>query len=969
MNAINKDILDAGILLLDDEHNILKALRRLLNRHGFTSVNTALNAEQGFTIIRNADKPFAVILSDQHMPGISGYAFFNQVKELSPDSRRILMTGYHDFNAAMDAINHGGIHKYITKPWDESDLLGMLTNEIEIYHGIHEKRRIQVIIKNQNAQLYQLARQKTREKKTFKKQEAAKKEQLASIKRALDQLKKAEGMEKGLPGLDHFFSDKQIQDQTILIRVFDILNQEIDTILADMAQKHNLHFPPDSTQPGTAKHSSVMPSPDYDLIDQVIGLALQNAIPRLANLHPAFGDGVDIDAYTTVPDIWELAWKEGLVEAEHISKLQEQTAPKDGVPPSQRTPEEILSASGTLSRLDVSRLVVKRRFIQARILDKVCTQKFIDQKLISAGALDICLSEQLMRFKNNGECIPVRDLLIEKSMIDHHTWENMFEDAAEFKDIAIPEQPPSQTNLSEDELPIELIVSNRGTKAWIKNKVPQFQDVTVNQVKSLLEKRGVTTGIIADEKIATRLRNHLGGGEKWIVAETPIHEPEADGRIEYFFTIQDRCPGIFKEDGTIDFKDRGEIPFVKKGQLLAKKIIWEQSQAVPNVLGELTRLDPLEQVTLKGGTGTRLSEDGFALYATGEGEPSLDNRGIISVYQELIIEKDVGFETGHIDFEGNVFVHGNIKDGFKVSCANLTVSEINGGIISVNGNLKVSKGITNATVSAQGNITTQFINKSKIKALGNVTVTREILESSISINGQFVNTQGRIIASTICAKRGMSVRVVGTEKSEPPILKPGRNDYLNEVKNKLIERENKTNHLIQTLTEKKKNLEEQNINTHEKIMFHSCTCETLKKSAKELQAQVPHMTQEKKNRLKEEYKDTVFRLKTVEKAIRALFNTQDDLIAQIETYQERIQKALDDQAEISAQKIEMDQLMADETGVPRVQISKQIQAGTRIIGPNSAIKVPHNLGACKILEVKKYFGNLPAGKEMVIRKL
>ena len=968
MNPINQEILESAILIVDDEHNILKALRRLINRHGFTTVNTALNAEQALTIIQNADKPFSVILSDQHMPGMGGYAFLNKVKEIAPDSRRILMTGYHDFNVAMDAINQGGIHKYISKPWEDDDLLTMLTHEIEIFHSLHEKRRIQVIIKNQNAQLYQLARQKTQEKKNFQTREAAKKEQLASIKKVLDQLKQAQSVENVLPGLDHFFEDKEIQDQTLLIRAFDILNQEIDTILSGMAQKHNIAFPFEQGQQTPSK-DAVMASPDYDLIDQIIGIALQNAVPRLTSLHPSFGDGVNIDDYTTVPDIWELAWKEGFVEAEQISKLQEKTAPKEGVPPSQRTPEEILSASGAISRLDVSRLVVKRRFIQARLQDKACAQKLIDQKLLSAGALDICLSEQLMRFTNNGECVPVRDLLLEKSMIDRHTWENMFKDATEFEDIAIPAQPPSQTNLSEDDIPIELIVSNRGTKAWIKNNGPQLQDVTVSQVKTLLEKRGVTTGIIADEKIATRLRNHLGGGEKWIVAETPIHQPKVDGKIEYFFTTQDRCPGIFKDDGTIDFKDRGDIPFVKKGQLLAKKIIWEQSQALPNVLGELIRLEPLEQVTLKGGTGTRLSEDGFALYATGEGEPILDNRGIVSVYQDLIIKKDVGFETGHIDFEGNVFVHGNIKDGFKVSCANLTVNEINGGIISVNGNLKVSKGITDARVSAQGHITAQFINKSKIKALGNMTVSREILESSISINGKFLNTQGRIIASTICAKMGLFARLVGTEKSEPSILKPGRNDYLNDVKNTLIERENKAKAQINTLTWKKQQVEEKNLGIHEKIMFHSCTCETLKKSAKELQAQVPHMTQEKKNRLKEDYKDTVSRMKTSEKTIRALFNTQDELVAQIEAFQEPIQKAMDDLAEITAEKLRIDQLMAKENGVPRVQISKQIQAGTRIIGPNSALKVPHSLGACSILEVKKNYGDLPAGKEMAIRKL
>ena len=150
-------------------------------------------------------------------------------------------------------------------------------------------------------------------------------------------------------------------------------------------------------------------------------------------------------------------------------------------------------------------------------------------------------------------------------------------------------------------------------------------------------------------------------------------------------------------------------------------------------------------------------------------------------------------------------------------------------------------------------------------------------------------------------------------------------------------------------------------------MVHSCSCETLKNHAEKLQAQVPHIAKDKKVRLKEDYKETVFRLKTEEKTIRRLFNTQDDLVAQIEACQENIQKARDDQAEITEQKMETDQLKALENEVPRVRISKHIQAGTRIIGPNSAMNVQHNTGACNIVEVAKYHGNLPAGKEMAIQ--
>lgn len=332
MNRINQDILESGILIVDDEHNILKALRRLINRHGFTTVNTALNAEQGLTIIQNSEKPFAVILSDQHMPGVNGYAFLNKVKEISPDSRRILMTGYHDFNVAMDAINQGGIHKYISKPWEDTDLLTMLTHEIELFHSIHEKRRIQVTIKNQNAQLYQLARQKTLEKKKFKEQEAAKKEQLASIKNALDQLKKAEDKEKVIPGLDHFFADKQIQDQTILIRAFEILNREIDTILTGMARKHNIAFSSDRGQQDTATDSSVMAVPDYDLIDQIIGIALQNAMPRLTSIHRLV-TALTLSLTQRLPTSGNWPCKKGWLRRTRLQNCKNKWRPGKGSPP------------------------------------------------------------------------------------------------------------------------------------------------------------------------------------------------------------------------------------------------------------------------------------------------------------------------------------------------------------------------------------------------------------------------------------------------------------------------------------------------------------------------------------------------------------------------------------------------------------------------------------------------------------
>ncbi len=117
---------------------------------------------------------------------------------------------------------------------------------------------------------------------------------------------------------------------------------------------------------------------------------------------------------------------------------------------------------------------------------------------------------------------PGKDLLLEKNMIDRQTWKKMFEDAAEPQAIPTTEQTSETRHLSEDEIPIELIVSEQATKAWIKNKKPLLDDVDTTIVKALLEKKGVVSGIIPDEKIA-KINGTSGRRRKWIVAETVIN--------------------------------------------------------------------------------------------------------------------------------------------------------------------------------------------------------------------------------------------------------------------------------------------------------------------------------------------------------------------------------------------------------------------------------------------------------------
>jgi len=107
------------LLVVDDEPNILSALSRLLRREGF-HILTANSPNDAFELL--AKNPVQVILSDQRMPEMSGTEFFARVRQLYPDTVRIVLTGYTDLDSVTDAINRGAIYKFLTKPWDDDQL-------------------------------------------------------------------------------------------------------------------------------------------------------------------------------------------------------------------------------------------------------------------------------------------------------------------------------------------------------------------------------------------------------------------------------------------------------------------------------------------------------------------------------------------------------------------------------------------------------------------------------------------------------------------------------------------------------------------------------------------------------------------------------------------------------------------------------------------------------------------------------
>lgn len=117
------------VLYVDDEPNNLLAFQAGFRRH--YEIYTANTVAEGLKMLN--ENEIEVIIADQRMPKTTGVEFFNIIRKVNPDPIRILLTGYTDIEAIIDAINKGEIFRYIKKPWDEMELMTAIKNAHEIY--------------------------------------------------------------------------------------------------------------------------------------------------------------------------------------------------------------------------------------------------------------------------------------------------------------------------------------------------------------------------------------------------------------------------------------------------------------------------------------------------------------------------------------------------------------------------------------------------------------------------------------------------------------------------------------------------------------------------------------------------------------------------------------------------------------------------------------------------------------------
>lgn len=143
----------ARILCVDDEPSILSALKRVFRSQGY-AIFIAGSGQEGLDLL--AQEPFDLVISDMRMPHMDGAQFLEQVFSHWPDTKRILLTGYADASATIAAVNQGKIWSYLSKPWNDGELLMAVQQALAHSRLMKENAELVELTQRQNEELRQL---------------------------------------------------------------------------------------------------------------------------------------------------------------------------------------------------------------------------------------------------------------------------------------------------------------------------------------------------------------------------------------------------------------------------------------------------------------------------------------------------------------------------------------------------------------------------------------------------------------------------------------------------------------------------------------------------------------------------------------------------------------------------------------------------------------------------------------------
>lgn len=313
--------------------------------------------------------------------------------------------------------------------------------------------------------------------------------------------------------------------------------------------------------------------------------------------------------------------------------------------------------------------------------------------------------------------------------------------------------------------------------------------VTLEDVMAACEKNGVVYGL-GKESIRSALEQ--AHGERIAISDVVIArgtEPVngRDGQVEFRVPLASGTAFKVREDGSVDYKEHDNLTTVEEGTLIAVVLKAEEGRREgTTVRGE--RIPPRQgenvQLAVSGGIEVTYTDEGLRYIAQSSGQVIVRNNKI-SVEPVYTVRGDVGPHTGNIRFNGDVVVHGNVLDGYRIHAEQSILVNGNVGCCALRSgkDIQVKNGVVGrgrGVISARGDVSVKFAENADIRAGGSIQVARSSLNSRMIAGGWIVanKEKGHLVGGTLYAREGLDVRALGNESEQRTEVHVGRNFLL-----------------------------------------------------------------------------------------------------------------------------------------------------------------------------------------------
>jgi uncharacterized protein (DUF342 family) len=505
----------------------------------------------------------------------------------------------------------------------------------------------------------------------------------------------------------------------------------------------------------------------------------------------------------------------------------------------------------------------------------------------------------------------------------------------------------------------EFRVNKNKTEGYIRPISEKTQPLSLEDIAEIINITGIRYGLKKTDQLKEELLKTPNPKESWIIARGDLPRPRNKATIAYHFDIDPMKIGTLKKTGYMDYKDRGRIPQVKEGTLVAEKILGEEGQPGTDIFGQPVPPPRIRDLKLRYGKGIKLSKDGMRATAKTDGRPVLSSNGRVHVFEELQIEGDIGIRTGHVDFDGRIEVEGIVNDGYRVKGGSLCTQEIHMAQVDIVGDVIVLGGINGSRLKVGGNLRARYIHQSTIQVKGDVIVDRDLSNSTITSGGTVIVDNGKVLTSTISARHGIKAVDIGSKMSPTCALTVGLNqeiqDIIEKTKAEIKAKETHQKELDKKIEDLRGEIKELDQSLTSALNVYAGVHQKRTTLVEQVKSSPPKF----RNKLYKLNAQIAYLKETLDRSKATIAKLKDDQTVYIDRLESNLDEmsTIEESVSMLKDKIrETDEFSQIKEGefarTPVVQVLGTIHSGTKIQGPHASLEISRDHQRAKIMETR-----------------